>query len=424
MERTARADHLSAAEMHPTVQSRDHGRSVDAGGAEPGIELGRLRNEGSTKLKTWIRVVLLGILIVALGVPPGTLTSYARQQEGPVTPAPAQQPGAAPKQPSGKQQPAQAGQVQAQAPQVTIAVQSNVVNIDAVVTDFEGNIITGLQKQNFRVLDDNQPQQISNFGASDAPITIVVLMEFSGRLGSYFGYRGKLWAYNFLDHLNAKDWVAFKTFDLRTNMISDFTQDKKAVAQQVASLYFPDFNEANLFDATLETLDQLRDVKGKRSILIIASGYDTFSKHTLDQTFKPLKETDVTIFCIGMGGALDARGINEHSLTSPESANVDYLQAENQLRTFAEMTGGWAWFPRFEGEMNDIFNSVAVFLRNQYTIGFTPLAPPDGKVHKLKVEVLDNEGNPLMTPDKKGHKKKIVVNAREWYTSPRPTTGN
>jgi VWFA-related protein len=383
-----------------------------------------LRKEGSTKLKTWMRVVLLGILIVALGVPPGTLTSYARQQEGPATPAPAQLPGAAPKQPSGQQQPSQAGQPQAQAPQVTIAVQSNVVNIDAVVTDAEGNIITGLQKQNFRVLDDNQPQQISNFGASEAPITIVVLMEFSRRMGSYFGYRGKMWAYNFLDHLNQKDWVAFKTFDLKTTMISDFTQDKRAVAQQVASLYFPDFSEANLFDATLETLDQLRDVKGKRSILIIASGYDTFSKHTLDQTFKPLKETDVTIFCIGMGATLDAMGIHERSMTGPEFANVNYLQAENQLKTFAEMTGGWAWFPRFEGEMNDIFNSVAVFLRNQYTIGFTPSTPPDGKIHKLKVEVLDNEGNPLTTADKKGKKKKIVVNAREWYTSPKPTTGN
>jgi len=74
--------------------------------------------------------------------------------------------------------------------------------------------------------------------------------------------------------------------------------------------------------------------------------------------------------------------------------------------------------------MNDIFNSVAVFLRNQYTIGFTPGTPPDGKIHKLKVEVLDSEGNPMMTLDKKGHKKKITVNAREWYTSPKPTTGN
>ena len=136
------------------------------------------------------------------------------------------------------------------------------------------------------MLDDGQPQQISNFGPSEAPITIVMLMEFSRRMGSYFGYRGKMWAYNFLDHLNSKDWVAVKTFDLKTTMVSDFTQDKKAVAGEIASLYFPDFSEANLFDATLETLDQLRDVKGKRSILIIASGYDTFSKHTLDQTFK------------------------------------------------------------------------------------------------------------------------------------------
>src|ERR1700734_4225635 len=144
-----------------------------------------------------MRVVLWGILIVTLGVPPGTLTSYARQQQGPVTPAPAQQPGAAPKQPTGQQQPAEAGKPQAQRPQVTIAVQSNVVNIDAVGTDAEGNIITGLQKQNFRALDAGQPQQTSHFGASEAPITIVVLMEFSRRMVSYFGSRGKMWAYNF-----------------------------------------------------------------------------------------------------------------------------------------------------------------------------------------------------------------------------------
>ncbi|MFZ3217503.1 MAG: VWA domain-containing protein [Candidatus Acidiferrales bacterium] len=375
-------------------------------------------------MKTWVRMSLLGILIAGLGVPPGAVTSYAWQQEGPTKPAPAEQPGAAPKQPTGQQQPAQAGQVQAQAPQVAISVQSNLVNIDAVVTDHDGNIVTGLQKQNFRVLDNDQPQQISNFSPSDAPITIVVLMEFSARMGSYFGYRGKMWAYNFLDHLNAKDWVAVKTFDLKTTLVSDFTQDKRAVAQDIASLYFPDFSEANLFDATLETLDQLRDVKGRRSILIIASGYDTFSKHTLDQTFKPLKETDVTIFCIGMGAALDAMGIHERNLVGPEFATVNYLQAENQLKTFAEMTGGWSWFPRFEGEMNDIFNSVATFLRNQYTIGFTPSTPPDGRVHRLKVEAVDNDGNPMTTEDKKGHKKKVVVTAREWYTSPKATTTN
>jgi VWFA-related protein len=375
-------------------------------------------------LKTGTQAILLTVLIATLAVPPAAVRAYARQQEGPTKPAPAQQPGAAPPQPAGQQQPAQAGQSQQQAPQVAITVQSNVVNVDAVVTDQDGNIITGLKKDNFRVLDDDKPQQISNFGASEAPITIAVLMEFSSRMGSYFGYRGKYWAYGFLEHLNQKDWVAFKTFDLKTTLVSDFTQDKKAVEQEIAGLYFPDFHEANLFDALLETLDQLRDVKGKKSILVIASGYDTFSKHTLDQTFKRMKETEVTIFCVGMGAALDAMGIHERSMTGPEFASVNYLQAENQLKTFGEMTGGYAWFPRFEGEMNDIFNSVAVFLRNQYTIGFTPLTAPDGRYHKLKVEVLDESGNPLTTLDKKGHKKKVVISARQGYTSPKPTAGD
>jgi VWFA-related protein len=364
--------------------------------------------------KMGLRAVLMGVLIAALGIPPSAVRSFAAQQEGPVKPNPSQVPAPA-KPPTGQQQPAQAGQVQSQAPTTSISVQSNVVNLDVVVTDFDGNIIQGLQKQNFRVLDENQPQQISNFAPSEAPITIVVLMEFSKLLGGYFGYKAKGWAYGFLSHLNAKDWVAFKTFDLRTNILVDFTQNKQEVAQAVAGLYFPDFSEANLFDAILETMDQLKDVKGKKSILVIATGFDTFSKHTLDQTLKRVKETDVTIFCVGMAEEIELYGRGSH---------IDYLQAKNEMNTFAEMTGGYAWFPRFEGEMPEIFNSVATFLRSQYTIGFTPNEAADGKYHKVKVEALDNDGNPLTTEDKKGKHKKVNVYARQGYSSPKPGINN
>src|SRR3984957_10735784 len=393
----------------------------------PCIQVKTEESRRSWQLKTKIstRVLLFVALIALLGVPASLLTARGRQpeqQEGPPKPATAQQSGPAPKEPTGQQQPASAGQPASQAPQVAIAVQSNVVNVDAVVTDSDGNLITGLKKQNFRVLEDNQPQQVTNFAPSEAPITIVMLMEFSGRMGGYFGYRGKNWAYNFLGHMNQKDWVAFKTFDLRTNVLVDFTQDKSQIAQAINGLFWPDFHEAILFDAVLETLDQLRDVKGKKAILVIASGYDTFSKHTLDQTFKHLKETDTTIFAIGMGDLLDALGRNEKSFAGPEFAQIDYLQAKNQMKAFADVTGGYAWFPRFEGEMNDIFNSVAAFLRNQYTIGFTPSSGVDGKFHKLKVEVVDDSGDPLVTVDKKNHKKKVTVIARTGYTSPKPTT--
>jgi VWFA-related protein len=357
-----------------------------------------------------VRAVVIGVLIAILGVPPSAMRAYARQQEGPTKPNPS--PGETPaKPPTGQQQPATAGQPQSQAPQSAISVSSNLVNVDTVVTDFDGNIIQGLQKQNFRVMDDGQPQQITNFGPSEAPITITILMEFSKLMGGYFGYKAKNWAYGFLGHLNQKDWVAFKTYDLRTNILVDFTQNKQEVAQAVSGLYFPDFSEANFFDALLETMTQMRDVKGKKAILVIATGFDTFSKHTLDQTLKSVKETDVTIFCVGMGEEIDLYGRGSH---------IGYLQAKNQMNAFAEMTGGYAWFPRFEGEMPDIFNSVATYLRSQYTIGFSPSVGMDGKWHKLKIEALDNDGNPLTTPDKKGKPKKVNIYARSGYESPKP----
>lgn len=364
----------------------------------------------------WARVAILGILIIVLGIPPAALTTLAKSQEGPQKPPPAQQP-AQPKPPTGQQQGGQS-QPQQQPPQVSISVVSNLVNVDAVVTDQNGNILTGLKRENFRITDNGQVQQITNFAPTDAPITIVILMEFS-RVGSswgYFGYKAKEWAYGFVSHLTDKDWVALKTFSLNTTLQVDFTHNRNEVAQAIASLYYPDFREANVFDATYETIDQLRDVKGKKSILLLTTGIDTFSKHTLDQTYKLLKETEVSVFCVGMGEEIDLYGRG--------GGGVGYLQAKNQLTQFAQMTGGYAWFPRFPGEMPDIFNSVAAFLRSQYTLGFTPSAPPDGRYHKLKVEIVDPQGNALMVADKKGKMKKVVVYAREGYTAPNATPGD
>ncbi len=358
------------------------------------------------RLPTWYRAILLVALIATLGIPPDGLLAHARQDEGPQQQAPAEQP-APPKPPAGPPQAQAPKQQTPPAPEASISVQSNVVNLDVVVTDQDGDILTNLQKQNFRILDDGQPQQITNFAPSETPITMVILMEFSARFGGYFGYKAREWSYSLLNSLGPKDWVALKTFSMRTHIEADFTQNKGEIAQAINSLFYPDFSEANLFDATLETLDQLRDVHGKKAILILATGFDTFSKHNLDQTLTRVKESDVPIFCVGMGEDLD--------LYSPQGADVGYLQAKNQLQTFANMTGGYAWFPRFEGEMPDIFNAVAAYLRSQYTLGFTPSTPQDGKFHKLKVEALDEQGNPLLVTDKKGKKKKTIVHAREGY---------
>ena len=312
-----------------------------------------------------------------------------------------------------------------QAPQagVSIAVEVPVVTIDVVATTQRGDILTNLKKENFKVTDDGVSQTITNFGPTDSPITMVLLLEFSSRgFYQYMAYLGKYWSQALLPVLQQKDWIALETFDMKTHLEVDFTQNKMEVAQALQRLYFPGFSESNVFDAILDTVDEMKDVRGKKSIIVMASGVDTFSKHNLDQTMKALRQTDVTIFCIGLGQAY----MNFADPAGRRSMmQLNYLQAENQLKTFARETGGQAWFPQFDGEMPGVFQDVAAFLRHQYSLSYTPTnGAKDGKFHKVKVELVNPDGTPLVVTDQKGKKQKTVVYAREGYESQQVGTGD
>ncbi len=113
-----------------------------------------------------------------------------------------------------------------------------------------GDLIPNLKKENFRVLDEGVPQAITNFAPTEAPITTVLLLEFSSR-GYYelFAYIGKYWSTALFPQLQQKDWVALETFDMKTRIEVDFTQDKEEVLQAISRLYFPGFSESNVFDA-------------------------------------------------------------------------------------------------------------------------------------------------------------------------------
>src|SRR5215475_2997593 len=269
-----------------------------------------------------------------------------------------------------------------------------------------------------RVYEDGVPQQITNFGPSDSPITMVLVLEFSSRMYSYYGsFAGlsKYWSAYLFANLKQQDWIALETFDMRTRIEQDFTQNKEEVIAAINHLYFPGFHESNVFDALLETVDRLKDVKGKKSIVLIASGVDNFSKHNLDQTMKQLRQSDVSIFCVGLSQVATTRNPNMGAIRE-----LDYLQAENQLKTFAKETGGVAWFPRFEGEMPGIFSAVAGFLRNQYSISYSPSnRARDGKFRKVKIELVAPDGSPLTVQDQKGKKLKYQVYAREGYNAPK-----
>jgi VWFA-related protein len=371
-------------------------------------------------MKAILSVVLLAILATALVLPLAENPVFAQAPTGPQGGAPPppqqQQNPTSPKAPTTAQQPPQAG--------VTIAVDVPIVTLDVVATTQHGDIIPGLKKENFRILDDGVPQTISNFGPTDAPITMVLLLEFSSRgAGGFFAYIGKYWSTALFPSLQQKDWIALETFDMKTRIEVDFTQNKDEVMQGLNHLYFPGFSESNVFDALLETVERLKDVKGKKSIVLLASGVDTFSKHTLDQTMKQLRQSDVTIFCVGLGRAYQNYADMQGGMGS--MARMNYLQAENQLKTFSQETGGFSWFPQFAGEMPDVFRDVAAFLRHQYSLSYSPTSgAKDGKFHKVKVELVAPDGGPLTVMDQKGKKQKYQVYAREGYQAPKGGVGD
>jgi len=301
-------------------------------------------------------------------------------------------------------------------PDYSIRVEVPLVNLDVLVTTKDGQTIPGLKPENFKILEDGAPQKISTFNQTEAPITAVLLVEYAATNLRYM-YDALNASYTFASGLKKDDWVAVVSYDMKPQILVDFTQDKHAVMGALNMLRIPGFSERNLFDALFDSLDRIDRIEGKKYIILVSSGRDTFSKLNLDQIIKKIKSTkDVTIYAISIGWQwreyLDSHGYVGGITT------VEWLQADNQLKTFASLTGGRAYYPRFEGELPEIFHDVATDIRNQYNISYHPTNTKlDGTYRKLKVELQAPDGGPLKIRDQKGKDVKVIVYAREGYTA-------
>ena len=157
---------------------------------------------------------------------------------------------------------------------------------------------------------------------------------------------------------------------------------------------------------------------------MVSTGFDSFSKLTLDQILKKVKTThDVTIYTVSIGWMLrtmcESRGCTgySHGVGIPIS-EMDYLQADNEMQTFASLTGGRYYQPRFEASYPEVFHDIVGNIRNQYNLAYRPTNPQlDGTYRKLKVEVVGPDGKALKVKDQKGKDVKYQVIAREGYTA-------
>lgn len=308
-----------------------------------------------------------------------------------------------------------------------ITVNVNVVRLDVVVTDGRGTPIPGLKQDNFRLFEDKVEQKIDNFQPTEAPLTAVLLMEFSRATCPLmysmcnYGYStmssdARVLANMFFQSLRPEDWVAVVAYDIRPTILADFTQEKSHLYDALRRMQIPTWGEANMFDALGDTIDRLQEVDGKKSIILFTTGVDTFSKLTYDKVLKKIQNSDISIYPISFGAA--QRIMNDDSMSAEN--RMTFLQADNELNTFARDTGGKAYFPRFEGEWPTILQDIMANLRSQYSIGYTPSNPPhDGKFHKVKVELVAPNGGPLTVKDQHGKTLKVDLRYRPGYYAPK-----
>ncbi len=279
------------------------------------------------------------------------------------------------------------------------------VRVDVTVQDGKGNLITGLKQEHFKVFEDDVEQKITYFEPVEAPLTAVLIVEYSKVLPWELLYEAIMASYTFVDQMRPGDWVAAVAYDMRPEILVDFTQNRYEVHQALQRLNFPAYRESNLYDTLYEVLDRIEELEQKTAIVLVATGLDTFSKKNLGEILDRVKRTNTVVYAVGLGGNLRARA--EHLMA--DMTRMDFYQADAALREFAKSTGGQAFFPRFTSEFPGIFSTIGALLRSQYSLGYVSSnTKRDGKFRKIKVTVdVDIDGD--------GKKDKLKVLHRQGY---------
>ncbi len=297
---------------------------------------------------------------------------------------------------------------------LTLQIEVPEVTVDVgVLLQKTHQFVPNLKASNFVVYEDGQPQAIIRFKRVEAPITALILAEFAATNYQFvYDMRNAAWA--FAQQLRPQDYVALMTYDMHTQIVTDFTQDKSRILEGINDLTIPGFSERDLFDALYEALDRMSRIEGQKYILLISSGRDTFSRITLDKILQKIRETpNVTIYSVSTGGFLRAMVSG-----SPRFAmsNISYLQADNQMQTFARMTGGMFFAPRFEGELPEDVTAINEAIRSKYEIIYHPTnSKQDGTYRRIQVELVDDEGRPMQFQDEKHHPLKYDLIYRSGY---------
>jgi Ca-activated chloride channel homolog len=265
---------------------------------------------------------------------------------------------------------------------VDIRVDKTLVLINVTVTDPLNRFVTGLEKQHFRLYEDKVEQEISQFSSEDAPISIGLVFDTSGSMGSKL-QKSRQAAAEFFKTANPADEFFLVQFNDRPELSVPFTTDTDKI--QSTLTFTQSRGRTALLDSVYLAMHEMKKAHNPRkAILIISDGGDNSSRYTETEIKNSVREADVQIFAIGIFESLANRG------RTPEEAAGPSL-----LNELAEQTGGREYAVENVAELPDIAAKIGIELRNEYILGYTPKnRERDGKYRKVQVKLNQPRGLP------------------------------
>jgi VWFA-related protein len=272
----------------------------------------------------------------------------------------------------------------------TIRVSTDRVSVGVTVEDTHRHFIKDLHHEDFRIYDNGVEQELTNFLPIEEPAQVVLLVE-SGPAALFLRPSLLQAAETFLGGLSSSDRVAIVSYSRSPMLELDFTTDKTEASKALMDLNFmTGFAQQNLLFSVATTLDWLRALPGKKTIVILSTGIDDSTSDDWQLIRPKLNASDVHILAVSTAGAL-RKPIKRKKLSPDERAERKHLkegfiQADQLLREITGAAGGQVYFPKNAKEFTDAYAEIAQFVRNEYLLEFNPPFT-DGQLHALKVKV-------------------------------------
>jgi VWFA-related protein len=296
---------------------------------------------------------------------------------------------------------------------------TQMVTIKLLVQDPNGYFIPNVRRENFAVYENGVRQQNPTVEVEHAPVSMGLLVEFGGRsplmnrdLGEEMTSEGD----ELLDVAGRDDSLAVWKYNDAVQKLSDFSKDKQKLKTVFLGLGTPEISETNLYDAVIFTLREMRPVTGRKAILLISSGNDTFSKARYEDALQAATESDTPIYALSLGQRL-RRAAELHSHAGP-LAQIDWTKAEKTLEEISKASGGRTYVPQDTLDVSPIYDDLLEHLKVRYVITYTSSSNADlNTPRKIRVELIDPKtGGPLRIVDANGKSVRANVVVQDSYT--------